>query len=222
MSPRLNFWRRLSDPDTVEQKENFGMADSSTITLPSNILKEFLQALGRKEKAVILDIGAVVGPNVEYFLELGTKVYLEDLIEVYTQPTYLRSVDDTSVFDEQKFFNENFKYSHAFFDGVICWDSLSYLDPKFAKNFIIRLSSIMKPHSLVLGFFHTRKENTPARLHKYQIFGENHLGAIPLSKKLELPTIYQTRDIIQLFNGYENKKFYLMRHNILEVLFQKK
>ena len=222
MSARLNIWRRLSSTNTVEQRETCNKTNSSTITLPSNILREFLQVLGRKEKAVILDIGTVVGPNVEYFLELGTKVYLEDLIEVYTKPIYLRAVDDRPVFDEQKFFDENFQYSQAFFDGVICWDSLSFLEPKFAKSFIIKLSSMMKPNSLVLGLFHTRKESTPTRLHKYQIFGEKYLGAIPLSRKLELPTIYQIRDIIQLFNGYESKKFYLMKHNILEVLFQKK
>ena len=69
MSPRLNIWRRLSSPNTVEQRENLNKTHSSTIRLPSNILREFLQALGRKEKAVILDIGAVVGPNVEYILE---------------------------------------------------------------------------------------------------------------------------------------------------------
>ena len=83
MSPRLNIWRRLSSTNTVEQKENFNKTDSSTITLPSNILREFLQALGRKEKAVILDIGAVVGPNVEDFLDVVTKLNLEDIILVF-------------------------------------------------------------------------------------------------------------------------------------------
>ena len=124
--------------------------------------------------------------------------------------------------NEQQFFSENFDYANEFFDGLICWDFLSYLEPKFARIFIERITPKMKPESLVLGFFRTQKSTGAVPLHKYRISSESFLEYIPLERTMEIKKVYQTRDVTQLFTDFHSQKFYLLKHQVLEVLLRKR
>jgi len=188
----------------------------------TRILKDFITAVTRKENPVVLDLGPVIGSNIEFFLNLGIKVYMEDFLAAYSNPKYSVLVDDKMTLDEQQFFVENFDYATDFFDGLICWDFLSYLDPKFARIFVDRISAKMKPDSLMLGFFRTQKTTGPQPLHKYRISSDAFLEYIPLDRKMEVKKVYQTRDVTQLFAGYHSQKFYLLKHQMLEVLLRKR
>jgi hypothetical protein len=131
-------------------------------------------------------------------------------------------VDDKMTLNEQQFFGENFAYADQFFDGLICWDFLSYLEPKFARIFVERISAKMKADSLVLGFFRTQKSAGPTTLHKYRISSESFLEYIPLDRMVEIKKVYQTRDVTQLFTEFSSQKFYLLKHQVLEVLLRKR
>lgn len=207
-----SFWRRPAGQER---------AGSATAQISAGVLKEFLEGLGLKEKAVVLDLGPAVGSNVEFFFGLGMKVYMEDLLEGYSNPKYSTGLEDRWVFNEKKFFGENFKYPRDFFDGLICWDLLSYLDQKFANNLAARLSSMMKSKSLVLGLFQTKHPSGPADLYKYRIISEATLERIPVHRAMKLQKVYQSRDVTQLFSGYESRRFYLLKQNLLSVLLQK-
>jgi hypothetical protein len=39
---------------------------------------------------------------------------------------------------------------------------------------------------------------------------------------MEVRKAYQTRDVTQLFSGYQSQKFYLLKHNMLEVMLKKR
>lgn len=178
--------------------------------------------MSKKTSPVVLDIGPVIGSNIEFFLNLGIKVYMEEFLPAYGSPKYTALVDDKVTLDEKKFFAENFSYSDDFFDGLICWDFLSYLDPKFAKVFADRIAAKMKPDSFVLGFFRTQRGEGPVPLHKYRISSESLLEYVPIGQQMEIRKVYQTRDVTQLFAGYESQRFYLLKHNMLEVLLRKR
>ncbi len=217
MPPRFNFWRKPAG------QEHPGL---SPVSLHSGLLKEFLRAIGRKKKAVVLDIGPVVGPNIEFLFEFGMKLYVEDLLEACSKPRYSIRLEDqwtfSHTFDHEKFFDENFKYPENSFDGLICWDSLSYLDPKFAKAFIIRLSLTMKSKSWVLGLFPTKRSSGPMGPHKYRIVSETDLERTPVHREIEIRKVYQPGDVTQLFSGYQSQRFFLMKHNTLEALLEKR
>jgi hypothetical protein len=163
----------------------------------------------------------VTGSNIEFFLNLGIKVYLEDLLAAYVKPEYSILTEEPSVWDDKNFFSTNFLYGDNYFDGLICWDVLDYVDPRFAKTFVERVYAKMKPDSFVLAFFHTSKGPNPAPIHKYRVLYEAKLEHIPLELKLEIRKVYQTRDINQLFSEYQSQKFCLLKHNMLEVLLKK-
>jgi len=223
----FKFWKRNdSETSTASTAQSAKPARSTSVpahaAYQTSILKDFLATITRKENPVVLDLGPVIGSNIEFFLNLGIKVYMEDFLAAYSNPKYSTLVYDKTTLNEQQFFGENFDYANDFFDGLICWDFLSYLEPKFARVFVERISAKMKPDSLVLGFFRTQKSAVPTPLHKYRISSESFLEYIPVEQTMEVKKVYQTRDVTQLFTEFDSQKFYLLKHQVLEVLLRKR
>ena len=220
---RLKFWKRPPSDAITENLSTLTEQFSLPIhpSFPTSFLKDFVDNVTRKENPVVLDVGRVIGSNIEYFLNLGIKVYLEDLLAAYVKPEYSVPTEERLVLDERKFFSMNFLYGDNYFDGLICWDILDYVDPRFAKTFLEKIYAKMKPDSFVLAFFHTSKGPDSAPIHKYRVLYEARLEYIPLELKLEIRKVYQTRDINQLFSGYQSQKFCLLKHNMLEVLLKR-
>ncbi len=217
-----SFWKR-PDPHTkgTEQTGSTAVSSLRYPTFPTKVIADFVGGIAKKPDRIVLDIGPVIGANIEYFLNFGIKIYMEDLLTAYAKPQYSALIDDKPTFDDERFFAENLKYEENYFDGLICWDVLDYLDAKFAKKFIAQISAKMKPGSLVLGFFHTHKAAGPDFTHKYRLVNESTLEYVPLERKMETKKIYPSREINQLFSGYQSQKFYLLKHNLLEVMLRK-
>jgi len=222
----FKFWKRPESEASAGTAASSAKSARSTApahaAYQTSILKDFIASVTRKQNPVVLDLGPVIGSNIEFFLNLGIKVYMEDFLAAYSNPKYSLLVDDKMTLNEQQFFSENFDYANDFFDGLICWDFLSYLEPKFARTFVERISAKMKPDSLVLGFFRTQKSVGPTTLHKYRVSSESFLEYIPLDRKMEIKKVYQTRDVTQLFAEFHSQKFYLLKHQVLEVLLRKR
>lgn len=223
----FKFWKRNDSdaPDaSAAQSTKIARVTSASahLSFQTSILKDFIAAIARKENPVVLDLGPVIGSNIEFFLNLGIKVYMEDFLAAYSNPKYWALVDEKRTLNEQQFFTENFAYADQFFDGLICWDFLSYLDPKFARVFVERITAKMKPDSLVVAFFRTQKGTGPMMLHKYRINSESFLEYIPLDRMMAIGKVYQTRDVTQLFTEFNSQKFYLLKHQVLEVLLRKR
>ena len=219
---RYPFWRKPATQPAVAGHPNTKPHSPLRYpTFPTKVIKDFIDAISKKVDPVVLDIGSVTGPNIEYFMNFGIKVYMEDLLAAYAKPQYSVWIDDKLTFDEDRFFAENLRYEDGHFDGLICWDILDYMDTKFARAFISQISSKMKPGSLVLGFFHTQKMTGPTSTHKYRLVDESTLEYVPVERKIEPKKVYPSREINQLFSGYQSQKFYLLKHNILEVMLRK-
>jgi Methyltransferase domain len=216
---RYSFWKKsVVQPRIPDNAGSKALSSLRYPSFPTKIIKDFVDGISKKTDPVVLDIGAVTGSNIEYFLNFGIKVYMEDVLAAYAKPQYSVLIDDKLTFDDEKFFAENLRYLDGHFDGLICWDILDYLDAKFARNFVAQISAKMKPGSLVLGFFHTHKV---AGSTKYRLINESTLEHVPLERRMEPKKIYPSREINQLFPGYQSQKFYLLKHNLLEVMLRK-
>ena len=191
------------------------------VRMQADVLKEFLRVIARKKRAVLLDVGVPTGANVEFFFGREVKLYVEDLLEAYSKPEYSTSSGNQGALGASKFFRENFKYPVDFFDGLICWDLLSYLDPEFASLFVARVSAMMKPKSLIFALFQTRPPGGSDGIHQYRIVTDDSLERTPTDRALSIRKIYQNRDVTQLFDGYDTRRFLLMKHNLLAVIMQK-
>ena len=188
---------------------------------PTKVFREFLEILSRKDRPVILDVGALIGSNVEYFFNLGMKVHVEDLVGAYQNHRYWNLVEGQRLFDEPRFLQENLDYTEGIFDGVIIWDLLNFIEPKFAKSLVQRITLTTRPGGCILAFVHTQNPSGLTPIRKYRLIDDCSLEYIPSGVTLEFKKTYQTRDITQLFVDYPGMKFHLLKHNILEVFLKK-
>ena len=191
-------------------------------THPTQVLKDFIKGISTMSTPRILDMGPVVGSNLEFFLNLGIKVYVEDFVTAYLNPKYSLVVDGKITLNEVNFFKENFNYEVNSLDGLICWDYLCFIDPRFATAFVEKVSSTLKAGGLVMAFFHTHPLKSPGHIHKYRIHSETLLEYIPTEIKAEFKKAFQIRDVSQLFVGFQSQRSYLLKHNIIEILLRKK
>jgi hypothetical protein len=219
----LNLWKK-GPPTTAREVGGAGTSAvpaSEHPVFPTSILKDFVESITRKDHPVVLDIGPVIGSNVEFFFSAGIKIHMEDFLAAYLKPDYWVAVEGQIVLAEDRFFAENFNYPPGYFDGLVCWDLLNFMEPRFARLFVDRIAAAMKSGGLVMALFHSVKPIEASPLCKYRLVTEGKLEYIPLDVSLEVKRVYQTRDINQLFSGFQSLKFYLLKHNILEVLLKK-
>ena len=210
-------WRQAGAEKSPEKG-----AHPSHPTHPTQVMKDFIKGISAMPAPKILDIGPVVGSNLEFFLSHGIKVYMEDFVTAYLNPKYSLAVDGKITLNEPSFFGENFNYDVNSLDGLICWDYFCYIDPRFAGVYVQKISSMLKSGGLAMAFFHNHRLTGPGVIHKYRIHNETLLEYIPTEIKTEFKKAFQIRDVSQLFVGFQSQRSYLLKHNVIEILLRKK
>ncbi|MGE5204883.1 MAG: class I SAM-dependent methyltransferase [Chlamydiota bacterium] len=194
----------------------------------SSGLGELTRALAGRQGLCVLDIGPTSPDNIQYFTELGYKVYSEDVLLASKDRQYSApDAEGNQAVDEKKFLAENLNYSPQTFDAVLCWDMADYMEEPLVKPVVARLWSVLKPGGLVLAFFHTKDAGPDAPFYRYHIAGTDNIELQLLSAgtgrnggapACRLQRVFNNRHIENLFRDYANLKFFLARDNVREVL----
>jgi SAM-dependent methyltransferase len=189
----------------------------------SNGLAELTKYIEREGSCSILDLGPTSPANISYFTNLGARSYTEDVLRSSRNPEYLaKNSDGQTVIDPDKFLTENLNFDAETFDAVLCWDAPDYMDEGLVKPVVQRLHKVMKPHGLLLGFFHTKDAGADSPYFRYHIAGPDtvEMQTIPTSSNqhFKLQRVFNNRHIENLFHDYASIKFFLGRDNIREVL----
>jgi hypothetical protein len=172
-------------------------------------------------KPHVLDLGRLTGPNVEWFIQRGFKVYVDDRI------TSLKPVPPppTSSKNEKKKLApaslEPLDYHHAFFHAVLCWDLFDYLVVKQAQDFTADIARILKPKGLFLAFFNFNR-SSPLPPVRYRILRGDRLEYEPLSLNSIPRRIYENREIQELFSGFDTISSCFLKNQMREVLVQRR
>lgn len=179
-------------------------------------LRKFLASLGSQESPVLLDLGPVVGSNVNFFGEqLGCKIRVEDIFTDLDRHIREGKLDDFPAFLKKRFPQES-----STVDGILCWDLIDYMDKKAAQELALELTRLLRPDGALLAFF----GNTPPRdthYTKYIIVDEVNLKHRPYPAARGRQAILLNRDIIRLFPGLRVSDSFLLQNNLREVLFRK-
>ena len=78
---RYSFWKRSdSHPKVAERTGSKPFSSPRHPTFPTKVIKDFIDAIAKKPDPIVLDVGSVIGSNIEYFLNFGIKIYMEDLL----------------------------------------------------------------------------------------------------------------------------------------------
>jgi hypothetical protein len=188
-------------------------------------LGEFMRSLksaGQKstaeDKLCILDLGSTSPANIAFLTELGMRVCTEDVLRASNDPDYtVHQEDGTDQFDPEKFLAENLSYPEGHFDAVLFWDVTDYLPEPLVKPLVDRIHGKLKPHGVMLAFFHDKDVGPDAPFYRYHIAQPDTVEMEPKSG-FRLQRIFQNRHVENLFAHFGSRKFFLGRDNFREVI----
>jgi SAM-dependent methyltransferase len=191
-----------------------GVADPVFAT---KALRKFLTSLTSRESPVLLDLGPVVGSNVNFFgQQLGCKIFVEDIfadIERHARDGKLEALPD--------FFKKRFPQADATFDGILCWDVMDYLDRASANELAAQMMRVLRPDGALLGFFASGPVRDTPRYTKYIIVDEVNLQHRWYPASRGRGTSLLNRDIIRMFSTLRVSDSFLLQNNLREILFRK-
>lgn len=204
--------RRDEPPDSGADASSF----SEDPVFPTKALQKFLTLLRYKESPALLDLGPVVGSNVQFFGEhLGCKFRVEDLYSDIERHAASGTNDDLPAF-----FGTRFKQMPESVDGVLCWDVFDFLERPAAQALATALTGMLRPDGVLMGFF-SSAEGRDQVYTKYTVVDETNLRYrhYPASRARQRNLL--NRDIIKLFDGLRVSESYLMKTHIREILLRK-
>ncbi|MBM3751156.1 MAG: class I SAM-dependent methyltransferase [Acidimicrobiia bacterium] len=185
----------------------------------SKVFPRFLSAVAQQAletRPVILELGPVVGANVEFFSDrLACKLYIENLYLDLEEAARLGTRAGLA-----EAFLRRLALAGDMFDGILCWDLFDFIDAKTGKTLAGELARLLKPGGAVYGFFGT----TPIELCRYtryvieseSRFRLQHSPATPVKRNVLL-----TRDITKMFEGLSVSESVLLKSSTRETLFRR-
>ena len=183
----------------------------------TKVLARLLAALQHRDGPVVLDLGPVVGANVEFLGEqLGCRLRVEDLYADIDAATRGETLD---TLPEQ--LATRFRVEPGSLDAVLCWDVFDYLEKPAATVLGQQVASWVKPGGVVLCFFSTVAAPAPVYT-RYVMVDADHLEHKTSPAAHGKRTIFQNRDIERLFPGVGVTDSFLLLNKTREVLLKKK
>jgi SAM-dependent methyltransferase len=188
---------------------------------PTNNLKRLLQILTSVPMPCLLDLGRLKGPNIEWLIHKGIKVFVDD------RTTSLRPAAPPPAPQkgEKKLPPpsplEPLDYPPMSFDAVLCWDLLDYLVLMQAREIVAGIARILKPKGLLLAFFNFNR-SLPVPPTCYRIVREDQLEYEPLPQNSIPRRIYENREIQELFSKFDTLNSCFLKNQMREVLVQKR
>jgi hypothetical protein len=214
LADRLFGWGRRSDKETPDAGES--AAATAERTVPTKAFARFLHALSQRESPVLLDLGPIVGGNVNFLGErLGCKYHVEDLYQNIDTHVNKKTPPDLAAF-----FETRFPQADESIDGVLVWDVLDYLDKKSAQVVAKQMTRVLKPGGAVFGFF-SNVTSTEKEYTRYLIVDDKTLKyrAVPGARARQ--QVFANRDINRLFEGLTVSDSFLLLTKTREMVFRK-
>jgi hypothetical protein len=205
---------RGRDPAALPEPEAPGVEPE--LLVPTKALRKFVVALRQRPSPVLLDLGPVVGSNIQYFGdELGCKVFVEDIFEeIERAEREGRPADLPAVLDSR------FPQARQSVDGILCWDLFDFLDRRSAQVVAAHLMRVLKPDGALFGML-TAAHPVEARFAKFVVVDDDTLHVRPYSRPRMRQAVMQNRDIGQLFGQLRVSDLFLLKSKVREILFRK-
>jgi SAM-dependent methyltransferase len=186
---------------------------------PTKALARFLASLSAQQQPRLLDLGPVVGPNVNFFGEqLGCKIFVEDLSKDID-----RHVRDGRIDDLPALFTRRFPQAAGSIDGILCWDLIDYLDKPAAQALVAQLARILRPDGVLLAMFSTAQPQpgAPPTYTRHIVVDQATLHHRPYAASRGKQRPLLNRDIQRMFEPLRIAEQFLLKTNMREVLFRK-
>ncbi len=216
LSDRLFGWGRRSERDKPDRAPADPAPRGPGKAFPTKAFGKFVSALTGREAPVLLDLGPIVGSNVNFLGErLGCKYFVEDIYANVESHHRSKSPPDLA-----EFFKTRFPQPDATFDGILCWDVLDYLDKASAPLVARAMVRLLKPGGALLGFFAT-VPLPAAEYIRYVIVDDQTLRHRVYPAARPRQQVFVNRDINRMFEGLTVSDSYLLLTKTREFVFRK-
>jgi len=193
------------------------MAASSRVET-SHVLPRLARRLSGLSHPRVLDMGSVVGGNLQFFIDLGCKVTADDLLK----PVEVLRSGAAKGIDWKNPTTNRLDHSDTSFEAIIAWDIFDFLPPAEAKVFARDLHRVVKPGGIVLAYFTSRETERREPHRRYRIQAQDKIEWIPVSTSRTLRHVYQNRDIQLMFEGFKTHTAFVLQNGTREMLLEKK
>jgi SAM-dependent methyltransferase len=166
---------------------------------PSHALPRLARRLGSVSHPRVLDLGSVVGRNLQFFIDLGCKVTADDLLRPVE--TVLPDPGDKGRVDWKERSAPRLEYPPDSFDAVMVWDTFDFLGPAEARAFSRDLHHIVKAGGILMAYFTSRETERREPARRFQIAGPDKIEWIPQGVSRTLRHVYQNRDIERILQN---------------------
>lgn len=165
----------------------------------------------------ILDCAGANQDNINFLINLGHKVYAQDLVRSLDDAFGPDLAEQTNPSRMDYFLKQNFEYPTGELDGVLLWDSLQFMSPALLNATIDRLYEVMRPKSYLLAFFSATEKAAEVTNYSFRIADNK---TIVLTDRGMRPTgqVFNNRNLEKLFVKFESVKFFLTRESLREVI----
>jgi hypothetical protein len=185
-------------------------------TLGTKAFGKFLSALSNRESPVLLDLGPVVGNNINFFGErLGCKFVVED---VYANLEKFAKENRTS--ELAAFLGSRFHQADASFDGILCWDIFDYLDKQAGPVLAREMTRLLKPGGALMSFFATVTQPGQEYTRFLVVDDKNLTHRVYPASRGRQPVLVN-RDINRMFEGLTVWESFLLMTKTREIVFRK-
>jgi hypothetical protein len=203
-------------PRKSESDSDVVSADADSV-FATKALRKFLASLTSRELPVLVDLGPVVGSNINFFGEqLGCKIFVMDLFADLD-----RHVRDGRLEELGDFLVKRVSQEAGSVDGILCWDFLDYLDKGTAQKLAAELTRVLRSEGALLGFFGTASQLGETHYTKFIVADEVNLRYRTYPALRPRQSSLPNRDIIRMFEGLTVADQFLLKNKQREILFRK-
>ena len=207
-----------SAPHSPRSPFNGRGPDAVVTTRPSRGLEEFFTQIRDTTGLTILDLGGANQQNVSFITGLGHRLYTENFLQVLGDTFGLEnSAEQSNSGQIEYFLKQAFDYEDGYFDGVLIWDVLEYLNPALLSAVIERMHRVVRPKSYMLAFFHSDDKLDSVPYYTFRIQEVNALQVAQHGARRPAQ-LFNKRSLEKLFTQFDSVKFFLTRERLREVI----
>ena len=196
-------------------------AGKETLAHPSKALRIFVSEIRDRPSPQLLDVGPVIGANIEFFARMGCKVFVRDLVAERIADIEKGKLSERLVPGTRW---GGLPYPDEQFDGVLAWDLFDFFAREEVPSVIGEIFRVLKTDGLLLGLFCRERSEMPEPCQRYRIVDAGILEHEPIDRasgsKL-LATRMRNREILDAFVPHRVLHFIMLANNMREIVVRK-
>lgn len=169
-------------------------------------LSEFVARLKHRDKPRLYDVGPAPGRNIMSFAGQGIRVY----VDAERDHRLAGTAPDRLSFED------------AGLDAAVLWDLMDFLPRERAEPFVEDLARAMRPGGLVFLLSSATRQPFPGPVFTYFVEEGFRLVARPIEGTLATRVARENREMLRLFDKFENVSLHLLRSGMREMLLKRR